>query len=601
MSRKSTYIMDLLMTTLSGCRDEFGKDVVPPNGLSFDRVMEGKHIASKSPLIAIPTEILGQIIQYLSSDDLRNLAFVNSDCRQLARSQQFKSVVLGYSPSSSRIVQMLCQEATEREHSAAAATYIGSCIRRLTVATEPAWVEHRHNISMDSIQTLGREVADERLAIATEAFFGVYLLAVEIALSPTSMPHLELLNWEDRAVLQPSLFMAMVASTIQHLRLARVMVDQEFEIRLPDHSKLDSWPLRSLHLELFPALSAKMVSLRSLTMSILSLCAPTLEILKWKGSPLSSGDSYSFASLRSTISFPSLRRLTLNMINLSDSSVLSALLGPITKVRELETNIESGAVVKDFFAGRGNIQTLETLCSPLLESLDFLRANPQLSKLMMKRPISPDSPVTQLLSESFHGLSSLSLAWKGVTIPNLALEQISTLHSLCQLQISTGEQFGWRHDWFVDHGTIRSHFCKLKNLRKLALSRDTYRTTTDSGFDRDYYHGLSLLPRDDNEQTVWDSIMHQSDTYFADRERSPNEEFDAPNRWLERAFTKVHSMRMQEEASKYAGSVPSLDWIYVGKLPFAISKDRRVITLSDELDECWTFLQRMFGLPNSGD
>ena len=293
MSRKSTYIIDVLMSSFSGSKDEYGKDVVPPNGLSFDRVMEGKHVISKSPLLAIPTEILGQIIQYLSSNDLRNLAFVNSDCLQLARSQQFKSVILDYSPSSSGLVQMLCQEATKREHSVATAIYIGSCIRRLTFATQSAWVEHRHNISMDSIQTLDRDVRERRVAIDTEAFFGVYLLAAEIALSSTSMPHLELLNWEDMAVLPQSLFVAMVASSIQHLGLYRVRVDQEFKVQLPDHSKLDSWPLRSLHLELSPAVSAKGISLRPLTMSILRLCAPTLETFKWNGSPLAWGDMYS--------------------------------------------------------------------------------------------------------------------------------------------------------------------------------------------------------------------------------------------------------------------------------------------------------------------
>ena len=154
MSRKNTYIIDLLMSSFSGSKDEYGKDVVPPNGLSFDRVMEGKHVISKSPLLAIPIEILRQIIQYLSSNDLRNLIFVNSDCRQLIKSQQFKSVILDYSLSSSGLVQMLCQEIIKRKHNTVSVTYIGSCIRRLTFATQPAWVEHRHNISMDSIETL---------------------------------------------------------------------------------------------------------------------------------------------------------------------------------------------------------------------------------------------------------------------------------------------------------------------------------------------------------------------------------------------------------------------------------------------------------------
>ena len=210
------------------------------------------------------------------------------------------------------------------------------------------------------------------------------------------------------AVLPQLFFVAIIASSIQHLRLYRVRVDQEFEVQFPDYLKLDSWPLRSLYLELSPAVS-KGISLRPLTMSILRLCAPTLETFKWNGSPLAWGDTYSFVSSKFIMNFPCLRRLTLNMVHLSDSSVLNTLLGPVTKVRELKTNIDSGTAVKDFFAHRGNIRTLETLFCLLLGSLNFLRANPQLSKLMIERPISPDSPVTQLLSESFHGLSSLSL------------------------------------------------------------------------------------------------------------------------------------------------------------------------------------------------
>lgn len=50
------------MSNFSGYKDEYGKNIVPPNDLSFDRVIKGKHIISKLPLLAISIEILKQII-----------------------------------------------------------------------------------------------------------------------------------------------------------------------------------------------------------------------------------------------------------------------------------------------------------------------------------------------------------------------------------------------------------------------------------------------------------------------------------------------------------------------------------------------------------
>lgn len=446
MPRSYAGIMDVMMSTFSGGKDEYGKDVVPPNCLSFDRVMENKHIVSESHILNLPIEILGRVIQHLAGSDLGNLALVNSDCRQLARSQQFKSILLDYSFDSSLLLEKVCNEAKARVHAPAPGTYLGSCIRRLTVATHPGWVERRHDLTFSGLQGLDREIAKERLGSATKAFFDVHLSSIEAALSSRSMPHLELLDWEDMVVLPKSLFMAMICSAIQHLKLFRVKVDEEYEVQVPNDLLYRHWPLKSLHLELAWTLSSagNGGSIRPLSTSILYLCAPTLETLKWVAGISSSRDFYSFASFGDELSFPCLRRLTLKGIGFSDSSILRILLGPATKVRELEMDVESDGITSEFFAKRGNIETLETLSCESFESLDFLHANCQLSKLKISRPLSPSSldiKIIPLLSKCFHNLSSLSLIWEGLSITENALKQIGTLRGLRQLHLNTGEQF----------------------------------------------------------------------------------------------------------------------------------------------------------------
>ena len=56
-------ITHLLMHMFGGSKDEYGKDVVPPYPLLFDRVNEGRLPLSKSALFKLPLEILGMVLQ----------------------------------------------------------------------------------------------------------------------------------------------------------------------------------------------------------------------------------------------------------------------------------------------------------------------------------------------------------------------------------------------------------------------------------------------------------------------------------------------------------------------------------------------------------
>lgn len=617
MSRDDVEILDVMMCMFSGGKDEYCKDAVPPKPLLFDRVMGGRNIVSQSQLFALPVEILGQIVQYIPANALAALALVNSDCRQLARSQQFKSVHLNYSLSSSSLIQKLCHEALARARNPGPGTYLGPAIRRLLVDTNPAWVAYRHNVGFDRLTTLDAQTKKECLVAATKAFFNHYIELIEIALSSGALPHLELLDWEDMIVLPKSFFITIACSSIQHLRLFRVKVNDEFEIQLPNDLQRCHWPLKSLHLELYwEALlrsGRSKGSLSLLSTSILRLCAPTLETLTWNGN-FSSDDKYSFTSNDRQYHFPCLQRLKLSRIKFSDLSILTSFLGPGTRIRELEMEIEGDDIKKEFFAHRGRIETLETLswrAARSIESLDFLQANSQLSKLRLHSPLTPyflDTSVLPILSGSFYNLTSLSLVWQGTSISECALEQISTLQGLRQLHLSAGEQYGWKHDWRIEHTVMRLYLSKLRKLRRLAFSRDSYSHTPgpDSIDDiENYYSGGGFEPRDDGEAAIMSAIMSQP----ADETGASESEFENVYqhvvKQMEVVFEKVHSLRMAKEATQYAHSLPLLEWIYVGQLPMAITEikggDREAFSLIEERDECWTALQRMFGLPNSGD
>jgi hypothetical protein len=103
--------------------------------LTPDRVMEGRPFAARdSRLFKLPLEILSTIVCFLDGDkqSLASLALVNSDCRQLARSCQFQTIVFDSSPSSTHLLGILIYEAAERPRSPNRLTErlsLGACIR----------------------------------------------------------------------------------------------------------------------------------------------------------------------------------------------------------------------------------------------------------------------------------------------------------------------------------------------------------------------------------------------------------------------------------------------------------------------------------------
>lgn len=143
-------ILGLFMPMLSGGEDEYGKDVVPPLPLSVDRVMENRPLKFTATLLWLPYEVLGNILSNVDPDSLGDLALVNSDCRQLARSRQFSSIYFDYSDSTVALIALLLQDKMSRNRSGNTVGAIGPCIRRLTIATNPEFNDRTYMMCLKS-------------------------------------------------------------------------------------------------------------------------------------------------------------------------------------------------------------------------------------------------------------------------------------------------------------------------------------------------------------------------------------------------------------------------------------------------------------------
>lgn len=597
-------ILDLFMPTLSGVNDEYGKDVDPPLPLYIDRVMENRAFKSTAPLLQLTSDVLAIILSFVDWDSLGNLALVNSDCRQLARSRQFANVCLDFSDATLNLIILLLKEGTLRDRSnnvlGSIGGAIGPCIRRLTVATNPGWISHRHDVELsEEFNALEKSVRDERLARASDAYLK-YLRAIEAILSSrATIPHLELLDWEDRVQLPQSFFNSLTTSTIQHLKLSRVLANQDFEITQPP--VYDRWNLRTLNMDILVDLALlrngghfEDLAASQLCTSLLQSCSHSLETLVWcQAIP----EKYTIGFNPAKVPrFAKLRNLALKFVKFGDSGTVDALLEPPLRVLDL-TYCWDG-LVQEALRNRGQIPSLETLLFILSKSstdshLEFLKANTQVSKLTIWGQLNdkgaeelhgstPEESILSIVSSSFKAIKSLRISWNdGVTmIPDVALAMISRMETLEQVCIGAGCRFGWKHDWLIDHKSMRNHLSVLPRLKKIAFTRDSYKCQTgDAG--HELYYSERFPSREDMNAFELDSRI--------------NEEV------LIQAWEAGHKRRMVFEAEKYLASMPKLEWMYLGQYPMAVikgaSKEERsqVVPLCDERDDCCTLLNRMFG------
>lgn len=111
----TTVILSLCIGTFSGVKDDYGNDTVPPIPLAVDRVMENRPFKSTIGPLQLPYETLSFNLSYIDPTALPSIALVNSDCRQLARSSQFRSVCFNYSYGAQALIMQLLQEGILRE------------------------------------------------------------------------------------------------------------------------------------------------------------------------------------------------------------------------------------------------------------------------------------------------------------------------------------------------------------------------------------------------------------------------------------------------------------------------------------------------------
>ena len=478
-----------------------------------------------------------------------------------------RSIHLDYSISSSQLVQKLVAEGGTAG-SATSLPRLGTCIRRITVATHPGWVTHRHGVGLrnQEFTELAEDEKTQRTVDASNAFFGQYIASIEAILNFAVLPHLELLDWKDKIVLQRSFFETLALSPVKYLKLFRVAIDHQFNITLQEPFTTYQWPLRTLYLELGPHYGlVGEVSTSPLSESILRLCSPTLEDLILR-STCDHEDPYAFTdpTVDALPQFPNLRRLCIQYVNLKDSTVLQALVQD--GLRYLEVDFID-AIYAKFFEHRGTIPTLETFVwtgYPDESPYQFLQENPQIATLALPMAVSSttlEEKIVPLLIDRFRNLTSLSLVWQGVSIPDSAMQKIALLKTLKQIHLSAGNQFGWKHDWLINHESLRHYLRALPLLEKIAFSRDCY----DSLF--------SLEPQG---------------TYYLEVE-------DVGNR-----AESQHRQRILDEASKYVSAFDRLGWIYFGQIPMNVDTRHRpamrnVRALSEERDSCYTLLSKFFG------
>ncbi|KAL9064054.1 MAG: hypothetical protein Q9161_009111 [Pseudevernia consocians] len=294
-----------------------------------------------------------------------------------------------------------------------------------------------------------------------------------------------------------------------------------------------------------------------------------------------------------TPQFPCLRRVSLRNVVFSDYSVLDALLEG--GLRDMEVDLGQDCLYSEFFDERGTIPELTTLVwDGMIEndqSLSFLQANTQLSKLSLQREASGaflETRLLPLLTESFRQLTSLSLKWKGDSIPGSALQAIASLVSLQELHLSAGHQHGQRYNWFIDHDLMRSRLKNLTSLKLITFSRDVCKSPVE-GSARELYHGDRIYHAliDDVDSDQWKN-WHLL--------RTPTEmKFLAP-------LTNTNDfIGMLKEANVYATEMPGLERLHLGQLTMEVSReeesrggDEVIFHVSFEGDEFPTYLKEAF-------
>ena len=296
----------------------------------------------------MPVELLADIVELLAEDasSLANLALVNIDCRQMARSAQFVEVCFDYSITSRKLLLKLITETASKSRGENNPSH-GACICRVSMQSSREWIIWAHNELYKSIwggkETRESYTREQRGEVNRKAAqeYQQYRTPVLIAIY-SAMPNLEAIAWKDAYQVDEAFINWITHTPARHLKLARVPI--EFAYLCAPPLTPPSLPLRSLYLDVHLAWKdedstdykhedyddntaeierkpGQSRNLSVLTSSFLRLCSPTLESLTLKSMAAVSGKPVSIGSM----TFPRLRHFCAKYMVLAPDALTSIL------------------------------------------------------------------------------------------------------------------------------------------------------------------------------------------------------------------------------------------------------------------------------------
>ncbi|KAJ3906367.1 hypothetical protein F5879DRAFT_654483 [Lentinula edodes] len=540
--------------------------------LTFDRANRGRPVNSLFPLFRLPVEVLQDVASYIPSLDLETLAFLDRDCRQLARSVQFSNVRLTYNDASLGLVETLLAEMQARNGSVQA---LGLCIRHLTIELGTPSLTETRLTRYPNLNDLHKRLPGPKRA--QDALLG----ALATILS-CSLPNLQSLNWQSRIVISAELMQSITMSNARHVSINRASFDPNLDVF--DFYSSPSWPIESLVLnaEWMISNSENISSVTNIMTDMLRAASPTLQSLSWKGMRLPLYLSFG----RETLNFPRLRALYLEAVPMADFSILSSFLSSSNRITSLEVS-SSDRNTADFLAHRGHLEALESFSwinqhtTVDEDIIFFLEANCQLRSLSIAQslpPITIDTRILPVVKLSFLRLTSLRLVWDAIAVPENSLSVIGSLHQLRRLWLSAGNQLGWCTNWKIEHDVMLHSLRPLAQLESLTFSRDSYAVNghplLDSSIEK--YYVNAVFPRNINFQnylTTDERALLEKAIGLANYiDMSFEQARSLQSRLMKAAWERWHQQRMLKLAELYANAFAHLSWCYMGQYSMKLER-----------------------------
>lgn len=424
-------------------------------------------------------EILAKVFGHLadSKTGLLSLALINPDCRQLARSYQFRVVTFdGSHRCRQGILPVLLSEAfkrrqNRREYGKTEGLSLGACIRKVIVNKEGGL----RDLERRTIQNSQNDIEWLENHLKKYDRPSVYSII-------SSLPNLETAHLSDVAFCQ-SLLSGLVGSTVTSATLSAHATDI-----CPRIGEGVSWPLTSLNIKL-SAFSDSTTNASHYWKNILHLCSAHLLRLSISYAIPKSKDhtdggaSYWSQALDFDLRFPELCHLDLQSADLLLASALRSLLLTSTRLSYLRINYYTPILWK-FMMTAGSFAALRTLVvyydpptpwSMRVTNLDltFLEKNRQITSFALTCPASRGLFISILkrLSQCPR-LEKLLMVWSAVRIHRKTLATLEEFLNapLQELYLIMSEKDSMY--WAFHHDEIRTSLSpKFPGLRRLVLSR----------------------------------------------------------------------------------------------------------------------------------